>query len=131
MEEYDLEEQTQKEQFAEEDLGLPSKEARKQLKELEQYEKQIEKQNKLLKSKKVARLIRQNNMNYYECDNCGELFQEDVGSLIHKKEGEFAYCSNCLKILYPKYKKVHLFNSVKKSDFLNNHNDTQYFNRIY
>lgn len=125
-EQYDLEEQQEEEQFTlEEDEG-PSSEVRRYLKEQKLYEKQ--KQKDIVKHK--AKFTRLNNQNGYICDNCGKPHIQEDGSLIYNKNGEFSYCKDCLKILYPTYKHIKLVGTLNKLDYCSNHYDVQYFSRI-
>lgn len=129
MTEYDLDEQMEEEQFVAEDLDeKPSKEVYRQLKEQKKREAYYEKQNKKnAVEKHRARFTRQNNLNHYICDRCGEIFEEGKGSLMYNSKGEFAYCATCTKELYPNYRPIRLFGTKSKSDFMSNHYDTKYF----
>ena len=127
MTDFDLEEQLEPEQFTEDSDDRPSKEVYKQLREQKRREAYYEKHNKAVQQKHKARFTRQNNLNHYICDRCGEVFEEGKGSLMYKSEGEFAYCAACTKELYPNYKPIRLFGTKSKSDFMSNHYDTKYF----
>lgn len=130
---FDLDEQLEPEQFDTVEDDKPSKEVYKQLKEQKKIEKHYEKLNKekVKKEKHKAKFHRINNANHYVCDKCGEVYEESQGSLMYNKDGEFAYCSKCLKELYPNYKKVNITGTLKKTDYLNNHWDTKYSTGIY
>lgn len=124
----DLEEQMEPEQFVPDDSAdKPLKEVYKFLKQQKKYEKL----NKKQEAKHKATFHRINNANHYTCDKCGENYPEYEGSLIYNNKGEFAYCSKCLKELYPNYRKVHLATRVSKTDLLNNHWETKYNNGLY
>lgn len=119
----DLEEQQEPEQFVVEDNTEMSREVKQHLREQKAYEKLKKKEEQ----KHKARFSRKDNMNGYLCDRCGNHFAEEDGSLIYKKEGEFAYCKECLKVLYPNHTFIKLLGSSKKLDFRSNHYDTKYF----
>ena len=125
-EQYDLEEQQEPEQFVEENSEELSSKARQFIREQKLYERLKKKED----DKHKARFARQDNQNGYICDNCGKFHIQEEGSLIYKREGEFAYCKECLKQLYPNYTPIKLVGSINKLDFRSNHSDTQYFSRI-
>ena len=124
MSDFDLEEQMEPEQFSEEPDAPVSKDVYKILKEKRKYE---ELHNKKQKAKHKATFHRINNINHYVCDHCGTPFKEKLGgSLIYNKSGEFAYCTKCLKELYPDYRPVYLANTMSKSTMLCNDFETKY-----
>lgn len=124
---YDLEEQTEPEQFTveQEDTKL-STDVYKKLKEEKKYQKYITSLKKKEKPKHKACFHRVNNVNHYYCDGCNELTHEEQSKLIYNKDGEFAYCYKCLKERYPNYTPVRLATTVSKTDMLSNHADTKY-----
>lgn len=125
-EQFDLEDQQEIEQQETEDEKF-SKEVYKKLKSQKQYQKAIQEEaEKLEKTKHKAKFTRRDNENCYICDNCGQVYKADKGTLIYNKKGEFAYCDSCLKILYPNYRRVSLFGAIKKTDYRDNHCDTAY-----
>ena len=129
MSDYDLEEQQEPEQFTAEDTSeqKKSKEVYKLLRERKRYEAQQQKHNKAQQQKHKAVFHRINNINHYVCDNCGEPFPEKQGgSLIYNKNGEFFYCRQCLKELYPNYRPIHLTTTISKSKLLSNNFEEQY-----
>lgn len=126
VEQYDLEEQQEDEQFTVEEDEGPSNEVKQYLREQKLYEKQKKKEE----SKHRAKFTRLNNQNGYICDRCGQPYIQENGSLIYSKDGEFAYCRDCLKVLYPNYRPIKLTGTVNKLDYRSNHCDTQYFSRI-
>lgn len=125
--EFDLQEQQEEEQFTEETEDKPSKEIARYLREQKKYEK-LNKKKATPKHK--ATYKRENNINCYVCDNCGKTFTKETGSLIYNKDGEFGYCIDCLKEKYPNYRHINLIGTIDKLDFMSNHADTQYFNRL-
>ena len=122
MSDYDLEEQQEEEQFKIEEDETPSKSINKFLREQRQYEKLNQKKE----TKHKAKFTRQDNQNCYVCDNCGKVYKEEYGSLMYSSKGEFAYCKDCLKELYPNYKPIKLATTTKKIDFMSNHADVAY-----
>ena len=122
MSDYDLEEQQEEEQFIVEDNDAPSKSINKFLREQKRYEKLNQKKE----AKHKAKFTRQDHQNCYVCDNCGKTYKEEYGALIYKHSGEFAYCKDCLKELYPNYKPIKLATTIKKTDFMSNHADVAY-----
>lgn len=122
-EQFDLEEQQEQEQFSLEDNQEPSGKVKMYLREKKLYEKQYHKET----SKHRATFKRIKNQNGYVCDNCGKEFMQEEGTLMYKKDGEFAYCKDCLKELYPNYRHIKLAGTVNKADRLSNHYDTKYF----
>lgn len=124
---FDLEEQQEPEQFSVEQDDKPSKEVRKLIRE----QKKKEKANKKVEEKHRAKFTRVNHQNCYICDNCGKAYKEEEGTLMYNMSGEYAYCKECLKLLYPNYKICRLAGTHKKTDLLSNHADTQYFSGIY
>ena len=120
------------EQFIEEQDEKPSKEVYKQLREQRKREQLQEKHNKEQAKKHRATFHRVNNVNCYKCDNCGKVFEHDKeGSLIYKNTGEYAYCGECLKKLYPNYRRIRLAGSISKTDALSNHWDIAYFSGLH
>lgn len=126
VEQYDLEEQQEDEQFTIDEEDGPSSEVKQRLRELKLYEKQKKKEE----SKHRATFTRIDNQNGYICDRCGQPYIQEHGSLIYSNKGEFAYCKECLKVLYPNYRHIKLAGTVNKLDYRSNHCDTQYFSRI-
>lgn len=126
IDQYDLEEQQEPEQFVEEEQGELSAKAKRFIKEQKLYEKLKAKED----TKHKAKFVRVDNQNGYLCNNCGKPYLQENGSLIYNKNGEFAYCKECLKQLYPNYKPIKLIGTINKLDFRSNHCDTQYFSRI-
>ena len=122
MQDYDLEDQQEEEQFKIDEDEAPSKSISKFLREQKRYEKLNQKKD----NKHKAKFTRQDNQNCYVCDNCGTVYKEETGALMYKAAGEFAYCSNCLKELYPNYKLMKLSTTLKKTDFMSNHADVRY-----
>lgn len=115
----------------EEQEELISKDVYKRLKQEKQYNKYLQQEQKEKeKLQHKAKFTRKNNENCYICDNCGKIYPEQDGVLMYRKQdsryGEFAYCDDCLKKLYPNYKKVKLFGMIKKTDYRDNHCDLQY-----
>ena len=108
----------------------------KHLKEQKAFDKLYnEKRLQLEKKRHRAKFTRVDNENHDICDNCGSTFKEgEDGSIVYGKDktsnskdyGEYAYCNDCMKQLYPEYKKVVLAASAKRSDFLSNHADVSY-----
>ena len=127
----DYEEEIEPEQFKEEQNTMPSKEAYKVLKAQKKLDAIRNKSNATKEEKHKAKFHRLDNMNHYECDNCGQIFKEEEGSLMYKATGEFAYCPKCLKELYPDYKKVKLATAMSKTKLLSNNWDTKYFNGLH
>ena len=133
MTSYDLQEQQEAEQFESEDTSAEplSKEVYQYLRDKKKYEAYNAKLNKKKETKHKATFTRVDNQNSYICDNCGKAYREDEGKLIYKREGEFAYCKECYKKLYPNMKFIKLTSTIKKSDFMSNHCDTDYYNRLH
>ena len=53
------------------------------------------------------KMIIRGNENIYICDRCGkEVKEEDVMKTSGGKNKNYAYCPECAKILYPKYRKI-------------------------
>ena len=125
-EQYDLEEQQEPEQFIEEDSEELSSKAKRFLREQKLYDKLTAKEE----SKHKAKFTRIDNQNGYICDHCGKPYIQEFGTLIYNCKGEFAYCKDCLKELYPNYKHVRLIGTINKLDYRSNHSDLQYFSRI-
>ena len=103
---YDLEDQQEEEQFKIEDDNGPSKSINKFLREQKQFEKLNQKKALLLnkETKHKARIVKQDVQTCYICDNCETTYKKGQGTLIYKASGEYAYCSDCMKILYPSYR---------------------------
>lgn len=125
VEQYDLEEQQESEQFSPEESQEPSGKVKMYLREKKLYEKQYHKEM----SKHKATFRRVQNQNGYVCDHCGKEFPQEEGTLMYNRNGEFAYCKECLKELYPNYKHIKLAGTMNKADRLSNHYDTKYFFR--
>lgn len=126
VENFDLEEQQQEEQFKEDNTQEPSNKVKSYLREKRLYEKQYHKE--IIKHK--ARFTRINNQNGYVCDHCGKPYPQEDGTLMYKKDGEYAYCKDCLKILYPNYRHIKMAGTINKLDFRSNHYDVKYFSCI-
>lgn len=127
MTDFDIEDQQEPEQFTAEELDdKPSKEVYKQLKEQKKREKFYASKNKKEEVKHKARFTRVDNLNSYICDHCGKTYPEEKGSLIYKASGEYAYCVECLKELYPNYKPIKLAGLQKKTEYLSNNFETLY-----
>lgn len=123
---YDLEEQTEPEQFTEETEDTPSKEVYKRLREQKKAQKHYEALNKKKATKHKAVFHRVNNQNHYVCDHCGKTIQEELGKLMYNAKGEFFYCNECIKELYPNYKPVTLITTMSKTSFMSNNFETKY-----
>lgn len=124
---YDLEDQQESEQFVEDSReDKPSKEAAKFLKEQKRALKHYEQLDKKQASKHKATFHRIDNQNHYVCDNCGTTYPEEKGALMYNAKGEYAYCSNCLKELYPNYKPIKLSTTLSKTRFMSNNFESQY-----
>lgn len=105
------------------DISVISRDVRKKL----SMQKKIQKYNDKLESKHKAVFHRINNENFYTCDNCNTNFKEAIGGkLMYNKDGEFAYCNECVKKLYLNYKPVFLANTKSKTKLLSNNFETQY-----
>lgn len=129
MTDFDLEDQQEPEQFIAEDTSeqRKSKEVSKLLRERKQYESYQQKHNKAQQQKHKATFHRINNTNHYVCDNCGKPFPESTGgSLIYRHSGEFAYCLDCLKELYPNYRPIRLATTISKTKLCSNNFEAQY-----
>lgn len=103
MIDYDLEEQQEPEQFTEEQTTKLSKEVYKRLKEQKKVQKQLDelkkKEAKHIPSSKVV-----DNKVFYICDNCSKEIASTETKRVFGRTGEYAYCLNCFKELYPEYK---------------------------
>lgn len=104
MIEYDLEDQQEKEQFEEDKQDTVSKEVYQKLKEQKRYQKYYEMKNKLAALKHKAKIIKKNGIDYYTCDHCKKQYKKINITLMYSAKGEYAYCSDCVKELYPNYK---------------------------
>ena len=52
---------------------------------------------------------------YYVCDECGTRFETDKGTKISKgQKGDYAYCDECMKKLYPNYRKISFTNPMNE-----------------
>ena len=134
----DILDEQEPDDFEVEDDQRLSKEVYKQLKEQKQFYKKInEKQINKEKKQHRATFTRKDNKNQYVCDYCGKTTEEEDGSIIYckgynksgprdKEYGEYFYCNDCLKIIYPGHTNVKLASMVKKSDYMSNHADTRY-----
>lgn len=61
-------------------------------------------------SHSVKSFIRGNEI-FFVCDGCGKEFkQSEITKINSGKTREYAYCEACMKVKYPKYKKISFYN---------------------
>ena len=126
MTDYDLEEQTEPEQFKEEEPEPRlSKEVYMHLKEQERAKKHYERLNKK-PVKHKATFHRIDNQNHYVCDHCGKTVKEDDGSLMYSCKGEYFHCAQCTKELYPNYRHIKLATTTSKTNYMSNDFESKY-----
>ena len=57
----------------------------------------------------ITTIIRDNSV-LHKCDECGQLVAAEKTVKVNKSLGEFVYCNECMKKLYPNYKKIYIQN---------------------
>lgn len=66
----------------------------------------------LSQEKHDIRLIVRSHENIYLCDHCDKEIEETDANKISKgKDRNYVYCPECMKKLYPNYRKVAIFNT--------------------
>lgn len=64
-----------------------------------------------ISEKHEIRLIVRSHENIYLCDHCNrEVKEVDINKISKGKDRNYAYCPECMKELYPNYKKVSFYN---------------------